>query len=303
MLEDPLLTTRDVHEELLQVVTSNILFSTSAEIWHLDDNWALRVVAQSLAAGDPTALSALRISRISVTGITGQSSGKCHLQVVIICGKRRYSTSVLKKAKKANWTAPPEIKLHASLTNVRIEVYHCDGSRERELVAHALVGVPRLGHGQCEITLQSANDNQLGMSGTMTIPTVTLESEWAPQLHDDDAQEVKLRIIGAKGLAKVRECTPHTTVRDRFSNDITTRALQRRYNHPRAPFLFLRHSSTRPTVFRLLNQGGHVWAQRPVLHRQVGRERDRSNRHNPEHPQPGVEARARVSFRAADRPR
>ena len=134
LLDEPLVSMRNLREALLALVTGNLLFSSSAEIWHLDESWGLRVVAQSLAAGDPNALHALRCARVEVEvkGINGQSLGKHNLQTVLICGKRRYKTSILKKARVAQWTEPPELKMHMSMTSMRAEVYHCDGKETRE---------------------------------------------------------------------------------------------------------------------------------------------------------------------------
>ena len=116
----------------------------------------------------------------------------------MICGNRRYKTSILTKARLAQWTEPPEVKMHASMTSMRAEVYHCDGKETRVLLARAEVSIAQLGHGTAEIPLHPVAGGQGGGS------VLLLESVWDTPLDEEETHmtEVPVRIVRARDLAK-----------------------------------------------------------------------------------------------------
>ena len=166
----------------------NLLF-VERRVWHQE---VVGTASSRSPSRRPTA-ALQRCARVEVSGLTGQSLGKHNLQTVLICGKRRYKASILTKARLAQWTEPPEVKMHASMTSMRAEIYHCDGKETRGAAGARRVSIAQLGHGTAEI--RPVADGQ----GRGRAPA---KSVWDTPSTEGAHDRVPVRIVRARDLAK-----------------------------------------------------------------------------------------------------
>lgn len=94
VLTDSNISARKIHLMVLRMLTENILFTMQTEIWHLDPDWKLGIVARMSPLDVGTEVNILDVTVVSASGLPGQSLGRCSPSVVISCAGKSVSTSV-----------------------------------------------------------------------------------------------------------------------------------------------------------------------------------------------------------------
>ena len=101
VITDSNISTTKIHQMVLRMLTENVLFSTQTEIWHLDTNWKLGIVAHASPLDVGTDVNVLDVTVMTATSLPGQSLGRCSPSVVVSCAGKATSTTVKRQVRKS----------------------------------------------------------------------------------------------------------------------------------------------------------------------------------------------------------